>query len=376
MIGARKARRPIGRPSRILVYAALGLVPLAAPATTEPVILDPGEWNRRLAARGVETPDLPYPLDVSDALRAAAEEHAGQGKPINKLENLQRYLFDPDKFFFDYEDRVTLTAAEAFDRGGGNCVSFTNMFIAMGRAVGIPVQAALAYGPEGSQRVDDLVVVDSHVVAAYRHSRGKAIYDFQQQREIALVGYELLDDYWLMAIYLNNHAVELILDDRVEEAQVFIKDALRLAPDFVDAYNNLGVSYRRLGQTEKALDAYLLALRLEPGNRSIQHNLRPLFAIMSEERNAGIDPETISEFDRLIADGDVELSHGAVVNAKKLYQRAIDLEPDRPEPHVSIARAQLYRGQLRDAKKSLKRALALDPDNPEARRLHEALTAE
>jgi tetratricopeptide (TPR) repeat protein len=354
----------------------LGLVPVTALAATEPVILDREEWNRRLAARGVETRDLPYPLDVSDALRAAAEEHAGRGKPADRLENLQRYLFDPEKFFFDYEDRVTLTAAEAFERGGGNCVSFTNMFIAMGRAVGIPVQAALAYGPEGSQRVDDLVVVDSHVVAAYRHSAGKAIYDFQQQRERALVGYELLDDYWLMAIYLNNHAVELILDERIEEAQVFIKDALRLAPDFVDAYNNLGVSFRRLGQIDKALDAYLLALRLEPGNRSIQNNLRPLFALMSEDRNAGIDRASMSEFDRLLADGDVELSHGAVVNAKKLYKRAIELEPDRPEPHVSIARAQLYRGQLRDARKSLSRALELDPDNHEARRLQDALAAE
>jgi cytochrome c-type biogenesis protein CcmH/NrfG len=84
----------------------------------------------------------------------------------------------------------------------------------------------------------------------------------------------------------------------------------------------------------------------------------------------------MSEFDRLLADGDAELSHGAVVNAKKLYKRAIELEPDRPEPHVSIARAQLYRGQLRDARKSLSRALALDPDNPEARRLQNALTAE
>ena len=68
--------------------------------------------------------------------------------------------------------------------------------------------------------------------------------------------------------------------------------------------------------------------------------------------------------------------HGAVVSARKLYKRAHDVEPDRSEPYVALARAQLFRGQLRDAKKELRRALALDPDNAEARRLMDGLTRE
>ena len=339
-------------------------VALAA-SSPEPGIIDRAEWNRILAEKGVKTPDLPNPLEVSEALERAATDNAGQADALEQLKNLQRFLFDPDAFYFDYEARNTLTAAEAFERGGGNCVSFTNMFIAMGRSLGIPVQAALADGPGETERVDDLVVVDSHVVAAYRHSKGRAIYDFERNRETVVVGYRLLDDYWLMAIYLNNHAVELILEDRFDEAMVFLHDALKLAPGFVDAYNNIGVTQRRLGNTEQALDAYLLALRLDPDNRSIRNNLRPLFKIMSEEREAGREQATPSKFDRLMADGDTELSHGAVVSARKLYKRAHDVEPDRSEPYVALARAQLFRGQLRDAKKELRRALALDPDNAE-----------
>ena len=356
-------------------FLLMAVVALAA-SSPEPVILDRQEWNRLLAQKGVKTPDLPYPLETSEALARAAVEHAGGDDALRKLENLQRFLFDGDRFYFDYEARNTLTAAEAFERGGGNCVSFTNMFIAMGRSLGIPVQAALAYGPGETERVEDLVVVDSHVVAAYRHSKGRAIYDFERNRETALVGYRLLDDYWLMAIYLNNHAVELILEDRFDEAMVFLRDALVLAPGFVDAYNNIGVTQRRLGNTEKALDAYLLALRLDPDNSSIRNNLKPLFKIMSDERAANRGDVEPSEFESLMSEGDTELSHGAVVTARKLYKRARGVEPDRPEPYVALARAQLYRGQLRDAKKELRRALALDPDNAEALRLMEGLTQE
>ena len=58
----------------------------------------------------------------------------------------------------------------------GNCVAFTNLFIAMSRAIGIPVRAAILRREPASEREGDLILINTHVVAAYVHGSRTVVF--------------------------------------------------------------------------------------------------------------------------------------------------------------------------------------------------------
>ena len=57
------------------------------------------------------------------------------------------------------------------------------------------------------------------------------------------------------------------------EAIEAYREALRLKPDFADAWNNLGVAYGKLGRHQEAIEAYREALRLKPDDAAAWYNL-------------------------------------------------------------------------------------------------------
>lgn len=81
---------------------------------------------------------FPFFLSRSPASRRARAA-AGEGTDRERLKSLQQFLFDEERFPFEYETRGTYGAQEAFRLRRGNCVSFTSLFIALGRSLGIPL---------------------------------------------------------------------------------------------------------------------------------------------------------------------------------------------------------------------------------------------
>ena len=244
-----------------------------------------------------------------------------------------------------------------------NCVSFTNLFIALARSLGSDAHAALAFGIPDKEMVGELILVSSHLVATVRDNKGRTIYDFQLNRSGVLVGYQPIDDLRLTAIYLNNRGVENLLSENLDSARNYLEASVRLVPDFADAYSNLAVVYRRQGNLDRARDTYILALGVDPGNTSIHNNLLVLYSMLVGERRV------TSEAEQLLLEGDQELSLGRVTPALAFYRRATQLEPASAPAHVAAARALLVKGQIRKALKSLRRALEADPDNADALRL-------
>ena len=63
-------------------------------------------------------------------------------------------------------------------------------------------------------------------------------------------------------------------------------EAIRLKPDFVEAYNNLGVIYFNQGQIPKALDAFSGALRIDPDNADARRNRDAIMAGLAKTKRA------------------------------------------------------------------------------------------
>lgn len=342
-----------------------------------PIFLTQEQWVEEVRKRGVDPTRIPNPLQVTDSMRQAAAQWAGPGDPPVRLERLQRALFDPDQFPFTYFTRGTLTAAEAFFRREGNCLSFTNLFVALGRSLGISVTTALVQRIVGSEREGDLIVVNTHVVAVLEYTGGYYTYDFDRSRKSKPVRLKALDDMWITALYLNNRGADELRAAHPEVALRFFQDAVALAPEFAPAWANLGVAYRRIGDIPQALSAYRKALELEPSNPTVLSNLASLFRSLGREEEAqqALRAANLTQASphQLLVRGDVELAAGRIAEAKKLYRHALRINPELVDAILALARAELADGNVRKAKRLAERALKLRPEDARAQTLQREL---
>lgn len=339
----------------------------------EPIYLSHEAWTQELQKRGVDPSRIPDPLQVTPAMRETAAALAGPGEPKERLDRLQRALFDPKKFPFTYYTKGTFTAAEAFHRREGNCLSFTNLFVAMGRSLGIPVTSALVSRVLGSEQEGDLVVVNTHVVAILESSGGVYTYDFDRSRQSKPTLLRRLDDIWITALYLNNLGADALRDNHPDIALRYFQDTVKLVPEFAPAWANLGVAQRRLGLVEEALEAYGKALALAPGNPTVLTNLAALFRSLGQEFEAqqALRAANLAQASphQLLVRGDLEMASGKIREAKRLYRRALRANPTFVEAMVALAKAELAEGKLQAARRWISKAEKLYPDHPQLKSL-------
>jgi Flp pilus assembly protein TadD len=288
-------------------------------------------------------------------------------------------MFEGGTLVFDYEADFSLTADEAFRAGRGNCVSFTNLFIALGRSRGIPVRLAILEREPRAEREGDLVLVNTHVVAAYAHSGKLTVYDFYRLRRDEVRGVRLLDDIWVTAIYLNNLAVRHLRAGELEKANLRLDQALRLAPTFVGALGNLGVVRRRLGDNDGAFDAYRRALEIAPRDATVLGNLATLYTGLGRTRESAAalrtaDLRSASPW-ALLVRGDLEAADGNTDAALSWYRKARRMAPDLAEVWAAIAQAEAAKGRSKAALKAATRALQLEPGNEAAARVKSTIAA-
>ena len=363
---------------RHLLCTALVALQLAGAAhalDTRSTVFDSAGRRSALEALDIDPASRPDPLETTAEMRETALAVGGAGAPMDRLRRLQRFLFDEGEFRFDYEAEATLTAAEAFQARRGNCVSFTALFVALGRALELEVLPASVKLSSEAEARSDLWVVSTHVVAVFRSGPSVAVYDFDRGREGPPVGLTLRDDLWFNAVFLNNRGVEEMVAGRPEAAVGMIGDAVRLDPGFAAAWGNLGVARRRTGDVTGAFDAYLLALQLAPGNHVIRGNVAALYGtlVLEEEAvEAGEDGEQ-GDPAALMRQGNEAMARRDVGAALKSYRRAARLAPQQAGPQVAIARARLYQGKTGAAARKLEQALELEPDHAEALDLLESI---
>ncbi len=335
------------------------------------------KWRAGVASRGIEPAEVPNPMQATPAMEAAAKELAGTGRDEEQLERLRSALLDGKNWTFEYERNSTFSAADAFERRRGNCVSFTNLFISMGRSLGIRLQAALVSARGVSEREGDLIVTYNHMVAVYRlaASRTAKVYDFYRTNEELSGRLTLLDDYTVAAIRASNDGIAHLGRGEGAEAEHDLGLSVKLGPQLGSLHANLGLAKWRNGDVAGAFATIEKGLEVEPDCPPLLQNLAALYVEQGKPAEAraamaALDVRRASPY-ALIVRGDLELRGGNADTAIRNYREAASLDPKLADPWLAIARAEASRGRPDAARKAAAKALKREPANEEARRLAE-----
>lgn len=87
--------------------------------------------------------------------------------------------------------------------------------------------------------------------------------------------------------FLQRAADIYIEKENMADAEEILNEILKIRPDTVNVYNNLGVLYRKKGDFKRALSSYQKALRIHPDQPQIYYNIGRLWLEMKDSGKAG-----------------------------------------------------------------------------------------
>jgi Flp pilus assembly protein TadD len=306
-----------------------------------------------------------YPFEATPEMMDWAKEKLqpyAQKDVLLQLAVLQNALLNTS-YSFSYEKAKTLTAAEAFAARKGNCISFTSLFVAISRGLGIQTFLVAVRRAPSVERAEDLTVVNQHVVAAYQSPRKIYIYDFYSNSTEPYFYKRVIDDITASAIFHTNLGADGIRSGDLEEARRQLEIATTLVPDWAPAWTNLGVALFRLGDVDGALEAYRSALLADPVNPSALTNMAIAYRSLGREDEAraalrAAAEDTSSPF-TLIALADAEIVRGNFDSAHRYLRQARRWDSREPEVYDALARLALCERDEVTARKHARRAAEL-----------------
>lgn len=265
----------IGRiQAAILLLAATATLASCASLPEQPAIsADDVAWTLAGADRvpAIASPqtleELPSLLQVSAEMRRFAQDATRGASGIgDKTRALATALQADNGRHLLYDAEATLSAEQAFQQRRANCLSYTMLFVALAREVGIPATFNEVDIPPIWELGDDQTLL------LYRHINARIVLTPSQYQIVDVGGEDYsprydqrtLTDQAALAQFYNNRAVELRLQHRHGVALRYQLRSLELLPDAGYLWANLSSLYLRDGQLRAASIAITQALVLEP----------------------------------------------------------------------------------------------------------------
>ena len=279
----------------------------------------------------------------------------------------------------EYAYYPTRTANETFRARQGNCLSFVNLFVALGRHVGLNPFYVEVVDQRGWSYQQGMVVSRGHIVAGMRLDGNLETFDFLPYQPKSYRDLEPLDDRRAVAHFYNNLGAEALLAGDLPAARKHLDQVGAIAPDFVGGMNNLGVCLARLGELEEALLTYRRGLDLEPSNVAVMSNAARLYQQLGYPREAEVllarirDTRQASPF-FYVYQGELALAENDFETALKHLREALRIDSEVPEVHLGLVKLHLALGEVARARHHLSRALKLDPTHPDADPYRQLLT--
>jgi Tfp pilus assembly protein PilF len=346
-----------------------------ASAPREPAAPPPGLFHDSAFAPPSEPISTEHLFTLSPPMRLYLHSPAFQARLQEKgsEKGLVDALYAKGELKLEYESSTTRTAAQTYAARSGNCLSLVIMTAAFAKELDMPVHYQSVQVEDNWSRNAGLYLVSSHVNLSlgYRSAeiwRGAnpqdtLTIDFLPSDEASLYRTRPLEEDDIVAMYMNNRAVEALVRGHVDDAYWWARAAVTKRPQMGLAYNTLGVVYQRKGDPALAEQVYRAALERQPDSLAVMQNLAAVLTTLGkheqaralEQRIARLDPTPPFHF---FDQGMQALQAGDYRKAKALFAREVKRAPYYDEFHFWLAVACLRLGEAGQAREQL--ALALD----------------
>ncbi|HEX6138609.1 MAG TPA: hypothetical protein VF059_13215 [Casimicrobiaceae bacterium] len=285
---------------------------------------------------------------------------------------LYEALYTRGGLTLEYDAAITRNASQAFAARTGNCLSLVIMTAAFAKEMGMTVRFQHVFTDETIGRSGDFYLSIGHVNVALRNMRNNAgiiqydvdsmTIDFLPPPDLRGLRFWVIDESTIVAMYMNNRAVESLVSGNVNDAYWWAREAIVQDPRFLSAYNTLGIVYQRhrnLPQAQRALE-YVLAH--EPANTTAMSNLvsvlndRGQLVAASKLRDelARIEPNPpFAYFKRGLA----AMQERNYKLAKEMFSKEVDRAAYYHEFHFWLAMANAGLGEMDQARAQMTIAL-------------------
>jgi len=279
-----------------VIFTGLAVSACTTPMAGSALLTDSTVTPEMLLQRGPLGTDGAVPetlvgdiLELTPEMLAFIEQNVDPDEnQLTRLKQLVYAIMGTEQFQLIYDDR-TRTARETFFERRGNCLSFTNLFVAMARHVGIDASYQEVEIPPDWSLTGQSFLLSKHVNVFLHLRHGETrIVDFNVYDFSTTFARQVISDERARAHYFNNIGAERMLNGETGGALANFRASLSQDAGFSPAWVNLGVLYRREGYREYAEAAFLQALEFEPGSLVAMSNLASLYqeAGLTEEAAA------------------------------------------------------------------------------------------
>lgn len=287
-----------------------------------------------------------------------------------KVRRIINHIFDRADLEMLYSASANTTAAETYDTGYANCLSLTILSYAMTHYAGIESHFQKVNIPEFWTRREGTSLINGHinlrVITGKRQGINRVqqisvIVDFDTQIRRRGFSSTDVDKARIAAMFYNNNAAELLLQNDHYNAYRYLSEAVTVDPNFSDAWVNLGLLFRRIGKYQLTQSAYTLAAQLDPDNLTAFENLAYLYEHQALNDKAEAVRSQLrfrrenNPFYHMML-GDIALDDNQLEKSIKHFQRAISIDRDQHLFYFGLARAHFASGDKKLAKRYLKRA--------------------
>ena len=343
---------------------------------------------------GCATPQRPLPAYEAlfdDSLFGPPAERVGAGEVFALSEPMKHYLrhdiaaqlrakgpqrglidalYEKGELKLDYDASVTRTAAQAFADRAGNCLSLVIMTAAFAKEMGLVVRYHSAYLEEAISRNSNLLLRSGHVNLSLGRNFADArngvhnplTVDFLPPEDLRGLRTREIPEETVLAMFMNNRAVEAIVRGRLNDAYAWAREAVRSSPEFIAALNTLGVVYLRNGNPAPAAAAFARVLEREADNRPALANLARTYerlwrhdeAARLQQRLAQLERDPPFHFFNL---GLAAMKQHDYRGARENFAREVARGDSYHEFHYWLGLANFQLGNVEQARRQLSLAL-------------------
>ncbi len=161
----------------------------------------------------------------------------------------------------------------------------------------------------------------------------------------------------------------LVTEERMDEAEIKIKDVLAKDPSVLEARYILGNIYSKQNKYDEAIEEFRKALEVDPDyytalfGMAVTYKKAEMFdeAIVGFKRMIEMDPKDTKPFLHL---GDIFHKKGLLEEAKNYLKSGIAIDPESPWFHNTLGATYLKMNMFSEAEQEIQKALSIERSVP------------